>query len=92
MAAPPLRGAGREFPWWLAAACGLGLWLLVSILLDPVYGQILAAKMTAASGQAKVDATAAVVSEIVAQRKAMREGGPQSMATCPMMKMGGMKH
>ena len=42
MAAPPLRGAGREFPWWLAAACGLGLWLLVSILLDPVYGQILA--------------------------------------------------
>jgi hypothetical protein len=70
----------------------------------------LAAKMTAASGQAKVDATAVVVSEILAQRKAMREGmmkmhggmmshmmehmhaGPQSMAACPMMKMGGMKH
>jgi hypothetical protein len=42
----------------------------------------LAAKMTATSGQAKVDATAAVVTEIVAQRKTMREG---------MMKMhGGM--
>jgi ATP phosphoribosyltransferase len=33
----------------------------------------LAAKMTSASGPAKLDATAAVVSEIVAQRKAMRE-------------------
>ena len=42
MAAPPPRGAEREFPWWLVAACVLGLWLLVSILLDPVYGQILA--------------------------------------------------
>jgi hypothetical protein len=70
----------------------------------------LVAKMTAASGQAKVDATAAVVTEIVAQRRTMREGmmkmqhgmmshmmehmqaGPQSMAMCPMMKMGGMKH
>ena len=70
----------------------------------------LVAKMTAASGQAKVDATAAVVTEIVAQRKTMREGmmrmhegmmghmmehmqaGPKSMAMCPMMKMGGMKH
>jgi hypothetical protein len=70
----------------------------------------LVAKMNAASGQAKVDATTAVVTEIVAQRKTMREGmmnmhqgmmshmmehmqaGPKSMATCPMMKMGGMKH
>lgn len=70
----------------------------------------LTAKMTAASGQAKVDATAAVVTEIVAQRKTMREAmmkmhegtmshlmehmqaGPQSMAMCPMMKPGGMKH
>lgn len=70
----------------------------------------LAVKMTAASGQAKVDATAAVVTEMVDQRKTMREGmmrmhqgmmshmmehvqaGAQSMAMCPMMKMGGMKH
>lgn len=34
----------------------------------------LVATMTAAAGPAKVDATAAVVTEIVAQRKAMREG------------------
>jgi peptidoglycan hydrolase CwlO-like protein len=33
----------------------------------------LVAKMNAASGQAKVDATAAVVTEIVAQRKTMRD-------------------
>jgi ATP phosphoribosyltransferase len=33
----------------------------------------LVAKMTSASGPAKVDATAAVVSELVVQRKAMRE-------------------
>lgn len=70
----------------------------------------LVAKMTAASGQAKVDATATVVTEMVTERKTMREGmmrmhqgmmghmmehmqaGPQSMAMCPMMKMGGMKH
>jgi polar amino acid transport system permease protein len=39
--APP-PSAGREFPWWLVAACLLGLWLLVAILLDPIYGQILA--------------------------------------------------
>ena len=70
----------------------------------------LVTKMNAASGQAKVDATAATVAEIVAQRKTMRTGmmgmhegmmghmmehmqaGPQSMAMCPMMKMGGMKH
>lgn len=70
----------------------------------------LVVKMNAASGQAKVDATAAVVTEIAAQRKTMREGmmnvhvgmmghmmehmqaGPQSMAMCPMMKIGGMKH
>jgi septal ring factor EnvC (AmiA/AmiB activator) len=70
----------------------------------------LVARMTEASGQAKVDATAAVVSEIVAQRKTMRErmmkmqegtmshmmahmqAGKDSMAMCPMMKMGGMKH
>ena len=72
----------------------------------------LVAKMNAASDQGKVDATAAVVTEIAAQRKTMREGmmtmhegmmghmmehmqaGPKSksMAMCPMMKMGGMKH
>jgi hypothetical protein len=34
----------------------------------------LVATMNAASGQAKVDATAAVVTEIAAQRKTMREG------------------
>jgi hypothetical protein len=34
----------------------------------------LVATMTAATGPAKVDATAAVVTEIVAQRKAMRDG------------------
>lgn len=45
----------------------------------------LVAKMNAASGQAKVDATAAAVAEIVAQRKTMRES---------MMKMqhGMMEH
>jgi hypothetical protein len=70
----------------------------------------LVTKMNAASGQAKVEATAAAVTEIVSQRKTMRErmmqlqqcmrshmgehmqAGPQSMAMCPMMKMGGMKH
>jgi hypothetical protein len=70
----------------------------------------LVAQMTAASGEDKVDATAAVVTEMVTQRKTMRErmmhmqgammshmmehmqAGPQSMAMCPMMKMGGMKH
>lgn len=45
----------------------------------------LVAKMTAASGQAKVDATAAAVTEIVAQRKTMRE----SMMT---MQHGMMEH
>jgi hypothetical protein len=70
----------------------------------------LVTKMNAASGQAKVDATAAAVTEIVTQRKTMRDrmmgmhqgmmshtmehmqAGAQSMAMCPMMKMGGMKH
>jgi hypothetical protein len=70
----------------------------------------LVTKMNAASGQAKVDATAATMTEIVAQRKAVRDrmmqmhhrmmshmmehmqAGPQSMAMCPMMKMGTMKH
>ena len=70
----------------------------------------LVAKMNQASGQAKVDATAATVTEIVAQRKMMRDrmmhmhhqmmghmgdhmqSGAQSMAMCPMMKMGGMQH
>jgi hypothetical protein len=70
----------------------------------------LVSKMNAASGQAKVDATAAVVTQLVEQRSAMRDrmmgmqqgmmghmmehaqAGPQSMAACPMMKMGGMKH
>jgi hypothetical protein len=66
--------------------------------------------MNQASGQAKVDATAATVTEIVAQRKMMRDrmthmhhqmmghmgdhmqAGAQSIAMCPMMKMGGMQH
>jgi hypothetical protein len=66
--------------------------------------------MNASSGQAKTDATAATVTEIVAQRKTMRDrmmqmhqqmmshmgehmqAGAQSMAMCPMMKMGGMQH
>jgi hypothetical protein len=70
----------------------------------------LVTNMNSASGQAKVDAIAATVTEIVAQRRTMRErmmgmhqemmthmmehmqAGPQSMAMCPMMKMGGMKH
>ena len=70
----------------------------------------LVSTMNSASGQAKVDATAAAVTEIVAQRKTMRDrmmqmrqgmmshmmehmqAGPQSMAMCPMMKMGAMKH
>jgi hypothetical protein len=70
----------------------------------------LVAKMNQASGQAKVDATAAAVTEIVAQRKTMRDrmmqmhqqmmthtgehvqAGAQSMAMCPMMKMGRMQH
>ena len=69
----------------------------------------LLAKMNSASGQAKVDATAAAVTELAAQRKAMRDrmtqmhqgmmthmgehmqAGPQSMAMCPMMKMGSMR-
>lgn len=70
----------------------------------------LVAKMNQASGQAKVDATAATVTEIVAQRRMIRDrmmhmhhqmmghmgdhmqAGAQSMAMCPMMKMGGMQH
>jgi hypothetical protein len=70
----------------------------------------LVATMNAAAGQAKVDATSAVVAEMVAQRKTMRDemmamhhrmmshmmehmqAGPQSMAMCPMMKMGGQNH
>ena len=70
----------------------------------------LVAKMNQASGQGKVDATAATVTEIVAQRRMMRDrmmhmhhqmmghmgghmqAGAQSMAMCPMMKMGGMQH
>ena len=42
MAARPPKDASAEFPWWLAAAGVLGLWLLAAILLDPVYSQILA--------------------------------------------------
>ena len=70
----------------------------------------LVSQMNSASGQAKVDATAAAVTEVVAQRKTMphrmmqmhqgmmshmmehMQSGPQSMAMCPMMKMGAMKH
>ena len=42
MAARPPKGAEREFPWWLLAAGLLGLWLLATILLNPIYSQILA--------------------------------------------------
>lgn len=70
----------------------------------------LVTKMNAASGEQKTDAIAATVTELVAQRRTMRErmagmqqrmmahmgehmqAGPQSMAACPMMKMGGMKY
>lgn len=70
----------------------------------------LVSKMNSASGQAKVDATAAALTEVVAERKTMHErmmqmhhgmmghmmehmqAGQQSMAMCPMMKMGAMKH
>lgn len=49
----------------------------------------LVATMTAATGPAKVDATAAVVSEIVAQRKAMRDG---MMKMQPRMMAHMMEH
>jgi hypothetical protein len=70
----------------------------------------LVAKMNQASGQAKVDAVATTVTELVAQRTTMRnrmmqmhqgmmshmgqhmQAGAQSVAMCPMMKMGGMQH
>jgi hypothetical protein len=70
----------------------------------------LVSKMNSASGEAKVNATAAAVSELASQRKAMHQrmmqmhqgtmghmmqhmqAGPSSVAMCPMMKMGGMKH
>ncbi len=39
--APP-PAAGRDFPWWLVAATLLALAVLAAILLDPVYGAILA--------------------------------------------------
>ena len=67
----------------------------------------LVATMNTASGTVKATATAAVVTAMVTERRAMREGmmtmqhdmmehmqaGKDSMATCPMMKqMGGMKH
>ena len=42
MAAPPSGQAGRDFPWWLVAAAVLGVVILAAILLDPVYGSILA--------------------------------------------------
>ena len=41
MAAPP-PGTARDFPWWLVATGLLGVGLLAAILLDPVYGRILA--------------------------------------------------
>jgi polar amino acid transport system permease protein len=37
---PP--GEAREFPWWLVAAGLTGAWLLVAIVTDEIYGQILA--------------------------------------------------
>jgi hypothetical protein len=63
----------------------------------------LVATMNTLSGMEKMTATAAVVIEMVTQRRTMREGmmghmmehmqaGAASMAMCPMMKqMGGMK-
>jgi hypothetical protein len=41
-------------------------------------------KMNAATGQAKVDAIAAVVNELVAQRRAMGMGGPMGGMGGPM--------
>jgi polar amino acid transport system permease protein len=38
----PRKDAKADFPWWLAAAGLLGLWLLAAILTDPVYSRILA--------------------------------------------------
>jgi hypothetical protein len=49
----------------------------------------LVAQMNAATGQPKVDATAAVVSEMVAQRKAMRDG---MMKMQPRMMAHMMEH
>jgi outer membrane murein-binding lipoprotein Lpp len=56
----------------------------------------LVAKMNAASGTAKVDAIATVVSEMVAQRQALHEKMAAmhakmqaAMADCPMMRKGG---
>jgi hypothetical protein len=55
----------------------------------------LVAKMNAASGETKVDAIAAVVSEMVAQRQARHEKMAEmqgkmeaAMANCPMMRKG----
>ena len=64
----------------------------------------LVTRMNSAAGAEKTTATAAVVTEMVAQSRTMREGmmphmmehmqeGKDSMAMCPMMKqMGDMKH
>ncbi len=32
----------RDFPWWLIAAAGLGLWFVVSVWTSPFYGQVAA--------------------------------------------------
>lgn len=42
MAAPPPDGGPGDFPWWLVAAVLMGAAILAAILLDPVYGGILA--------------------------------------------------
>ncbi len=35
----------RDFPWWLVAAAGLGLWFVVSVWTSPFYGQVAATLM-----------------------------------------------
>ncbi len=42
MAAPPTRAGAEDFPWWLVATALLAVSILTAILLDPVYGSILA--------------------------------------------------
>ena len=42
MAAPPPGSVAKDFPWWLVAAGLLAVSILAAILLDPVYGGILA--------------------------------------------------
>lgn len=39
---PPAAGpGGPDFPWWLVVLAGLGLWVLIALLMDAVYAQVL---------------------------------------------------